>query len=214
MDWISKSRKLVKRLEVVKRPGKRLKLIREAKDRLGDSKGEYGFAKVATKLASMGAMKDDQGGRRVLKRFESGEIKIPHTKEPVASLIKLLGITPEFAGYSTEAEKAAPKVKRSGMTVKISTGPSSFDQPTSKKEYGVLIRNHIEGAGMTLQVHFYPEIKEIVIELFGDMPVPSPVRKKSTVKCRSGEIWVPGLSRKHTESTSPKNLVGEEHTKI
>lgn len=217
MDWISKSRKLKKLLTSVQKPGRRLKIIRESKNRIGDFKDEFGFAKVAAKLAEMGAMKDDRGSRKILKRFENGEIKISHTKEPISSLIKLLDITPEFAGYGVEEEKEkeeAKKPKRAGALVSLGSKKSTFEGSTSKREYSVTLHNHIEHSGMNLQVKYYPELKEVVIELFGDMPVPQKMKHKGTVKCRSGEIWVPGLSYKYAESANPIAILGEANTKI
>jgi hypothetical protein len=208
LEWINKSRTLEKSLEKHSKQGVRLKLIREARNRIADFKGQYSFKEVASELAKVKALTDDARGRKILKRFESGMIKIPVDKEPVVSLLKILDVTPEFAGYNNEEEV---KEKESKPKPVEQSSESSFEATAQGVKLNVSVINTVEERPITLYFKYYERSNppEIEVIIFGDEPASDKFKKKSTNICRTGEVWVSGKTIKFSDSPKSIEMVGE-----
>lgn len=185
MDWIKNTRTLVKELSSTKHPGSRIKLIRIAKNRSGDSKGKFGERDFVKSLVEEGAIGESETDRKVYKRFESGQIKLRPDKEPVPTVLRLLEITPEFAGYvqgggpeedsprSTNTGKAAKKAKLVYIPLQL------------------VAHNHLEDQSIALLVTYDPTSNKAEVHIFGnERPDQSVLPEKFPDSFSVKELWL------------------------
>lgn len=198
MEWTKKSRTLSKDVQKHSKPGVRLRIIREAKNRISDYKGSFSFKNIAIKLSEMGALDDTPAGRKVLKRFESGIIDVKETQEPAVSLMKILDVTPEFAGY-TSKEEAKPKQGVAVVDAKKSSSISNKN--TDGNKLSVRVENILERA-ISVYVKYYDSLDPSHIEILvcGDEPVPDKYKLKNDKSRKTGELWVPALVYKYSDN--------------
>lgn len=128
MEWTKSCRTLERDLKGKKHPGTRIKIIREAKNRVGDSKGKFGQNDFCKILVEKGALDASDQARRRYKHFENGERKATADTEPIPTVLSLLEVTPEFAGYNEEPRTKAdpgvvPKADTKGKKAKSKHKP-------------------------------------------------------------------------------------------
>ena len=202
MKWIKKSRSLTKDLATIRAPGPRLKKIREAKNRISDFKGEFGFREVAAKLAESGAIPDDAKGRKIFKEFEEDQRQIGPDKALVKELLSILDVTPKFAGYELEAEQEVQNKPNKSLA-------SNSSQKTKHQKIAITIRNFTENHH-TLYVKHYPENNAVEISLYNDHPVPTKDKVKDEHGRFAKDTWIPGVTYKYSDSDKAMVIAHEE----
>ena len=170
-------------------PGKRIKIIREAKNRAGDSKGKFGQNDFCKLLTEKGALDGSDQARRIYKQFESGARDISADQEPIPTVLSLLEVTPEFAGYNEElgVEKDTPRSASGDKTSKNSKKPSGPSSALTVK-----LHNYLEGCELTILIMHSQEKNEMELFVYpGDMRVPNEVyADKISGDISLKEIWV------------------------
>lgn len=207
MKWVGKSRSLSNDLKSVSDPGKRFKIIREAKNRISDFKGKFGFREVASNLYKAGALPEGAKGRKLLKQFEEGHRKYPSDSKLVTSLIKLLDINSEFAGVKDGEEAAA--VAEPEQSTKKSKGEALVPKKSNSRVLSVKAINKTEFSH-SFYLRYYPEDKSLIIQIYDDEPVPSSDKQKAEHGRYTGELWVPGMTAKYSGTDKTKYLPSEE----
>ena len=196
--WMQKPSRLLKKLEQTKDPGKRLKLIREAKNSTAAHKGNFGFRALCTYLAEQGVVTDDTSGRNIVKGIEGGIRKGWMTKEPalVEPWLKWLDIDIACLGEAQPAEKEPPALKTSSRKAAPAAKLSSPQKIT--------FYNHCEGLQLEFHVEYYLADGSIHVRIFNDEPTPDKYKepKKGVVQ---DQVWVPEPTVKYVNSPNPED---------
>jgi hypothetical protein len=185
MDWIKKTRTLLKELEGTRHPGSRIKLIRSAKNRSGDSKGKFGERDFIKRLVEEGAINASDSDRRTCKRFESGEIVLKPGQEPVPTILRLLEVTPEFAGY----------IKKSGTEQDSSECADSSKAAKkvnlARKKLKLTAYNHLECQALSLLITHDPSTGIVEMHVFGnEKPDQKVLPERFSKDFEIKEIWL------------------------
>jgi hypothetical protein len=171
MDWTKSCRTLERDLESKKHPGSRIKVIREAKNRVGDSRGKFGQNDFCKILAEKGVLDGSDKDRRNYKQFENGARAYRADQEPIPTVLSLLEITPGFAGFSEEPglkKDASGSASRGAKTGKVKGKSNGTSAP---KAITLKVHNYLEEPLTILALH-----KDGELELFiqhGDQRVPN-----------------------------------------
>lgn len=204
MKWIKSSRTLVNDLEVQKHPGKRLKIIREAKNRITDFKGQYSLKEFYARLVEAGAIRDDPKDRKIIKRYENGEINLKATSKIVQAIIADLDITYEFAGLSDPNKEAAAEEEPKSKSKK---------KPASKVSSGnleVTVENLVEERAHTFFFRYDKKAGSLEIFLYGDRPPPAGMKEGTEDGKVCAALWVPAMIHKYSDSDSVQILPTRE----
>ena len=212
MKWIKKSRSLEKDLKSITNIGKRCKIIREAKNRISDFKGEFGFRQVAEMLFKAGVLPEGTKGRKVLKEFEEGHRKFSSDHRLVSVLIKLLDVKEEFITGSNKPDEGVAAVTETKKEV-IRPSLVGASKHKSGKSLAVTLVNKTEESH-SFYFKYYPKDNALIIQLYGDEPVPTSDKSKSEHGRQTAELWSPGMMPKYTSSEKTKFIPSEEMVTI
>lgn len=203
VDWINKTRTLLKELENVKHPGSRIRIIRVSKNRLGENKGQFGERDFIKRLVKEGVLGESDKDRKVYRRFESGEITLHPDKEPVPTVLRLLEITPEFAGY-TEEIRPESDTARGTDSGKVAKRAKPKRDPLKLVAY-----NNLESQSLAILAAYDPGSNQIDIHIFGNekpdqsAAMPDKVPNGFAFKC----LWLREKLVKFADSPDPKERV-------
>ena len=202
MTWIDKSRKLLDQLEGKAHPGVRVRLIREAKNRISEYAGEFSLKRMCERLVEEGALDGSDQARRAYKQFEKGARKFRLDQEPVPTVLSLLEVTPELAGY--QSEDGPPE--DTGGSPAVVSGDGSGGGRTKRHKVRPLtlkIHNNLEDPMTVLALRVGDEL-ELHISHGDSRSDQSVLEGKMDEGAEVKEIWVRGLLKKFAADPDSK----------
>lgn len=201
MEWTKSCRTLERDLKHKKHPGARIKVIREAKNRVGETKGKFGQNDFCKLLVEKGAIDGSDQARRIYKQFEKGARKLDASKEPIPTVLSLLEVTPELAGYHEEPKPAKDSPAPSSGSSK------SQPRSTAGKPVTLKVHNYLEDPITVLAIHNSKNELELIVQ-HGDSRVDQSlftdkIGKGTALK----ELWVRGMVVKFAASSDDRTEI-------